>query len=126
VTEELPWLTLTEAAERTGLNRETIRSRARRGLIPYRRGNNGGMLVRVATGDDRDVTDPDRSLTEALTDLQDEITDLRERLARSEADAAAARVIAASQVEAKDQLIAELKAMLDEARRPWWQRLISR
>jgi hypothetical protein len=80
------------------------------------------MLVRVATGHDRDVADPDRGLTEAMTDLQDEITDLRERLARSEADAAAARAIAASQVEAKDQLITELKAMLDEARRPWWRR----
>jgi hypothetical protein len=126
VTEELPWLTLTEAAERTGLNRETIRSRARRGLIPYRRGNNGGMLVQVATGSDRDVTAPDRGLTEALTDLQDEIADLRERLARSEADAAAARAIAASQVEAKDQIIAELKMMLTDARRPWWQRLLGR
>jgi hypothetical protein len=84
------------------------------------------MLVQVATGSDRDVTDPDRGLTEALTDLQDEIADLRERLARSEADAAAARAIAASQVEAKDQVIAELKVMLAEIRKPWWQRLIRR
>jgi hypothetical protein len=34
MTDEPPWLTLTAAAELTGLNRETIRSRARRNLIP--------------------------------------------------------------------------------------------
>jgi hypothetical protein len=47
MTDELPWLTLTDAAELTGLNRETIRSRARRNLIPSRRGNAGQLLVQI-------------------------------------------------------------------------------
>jgi hypothetical protein len=122
VTDDLPWLSLSEAAERTGLNRETIRSRARRGLIPWKRGNNGGMLVQVVTGPDRDVTEPDRGLTEAMTELQDEITDLRERLTRAETERDAARDKAAAQVQAKDEVIVELKAMLAAARRPWWRR----
>ena len=35
------------------------------------------------------------------------------------------RETAFAEVAAKDQVIAELKAMLAEARRPWWRRFIS-
>ncbi len=53
-----------------------------------------------------------------------EVVELRERLAKVEANAQAARDLATGQVAAKDEVIAELKAMLAEARRPWWRRLI--
>ena len=51
-----------------------------------------------------------------------EVVELRELLAKAEANAQAARDLATGQVAAKDELIAELKAMLAEARRPWWRR----
>ena len=39
--EEQPWLSLTEAAAVSGLAREAIRARVRRGLITARKGNRG-------------------------------------------------------------------------------------
>src|SRR4051794_2702024 len=57
-TDEPPWLTLNEAAERSGTNRETLRSRARRGLLNSRRGNTGQLLVQLPG-----VTEPDRPVT---------------------------------------------------------------
>jgi hypothetical protein len=45
--------------------------------------------------------------------LREELTETRVAQARAEAAA-----------EAKDALIAELKAMLAEARRPWWRRWV--
>jgi predicted site-specific integrase-resolvase len=50
VTGPTTWLTLTEAAERLGVRRELLRSRARRGLIPSQRNNRGEMLVQIQTG----------------------------------------------------------------------------
>src|SRR5690349_21612626 len=94
VTSRLPWLTLSEAAELTGVNRETIRSRARRRLIPSQVGNRGQLLVQVITdpedgrdrGNGRDADREDyRELTglrEAVTDLTAEVAELRIALAR--------------------------------------------
>ena len=129
MTDELPWLTLSEAADLTGLNRETVRSRARRGLIPYRRSNRGEMVVQIAgaaTGADREatgaVTDPDRGLAEVVTELQEEITDLRDRVTKAEADRDRAVEVAAARVEASERIIAELRAEVEYWRRPWWRR----
>src|SRR3954466_15701584 len=146
-TGELPWLTLSEAAEKTGVNRETLRSRARRRLLPSQVGNRGQMLVQVITdpenGRDRGNDREDyRELTglrevpelrEAVTDLAAEVAELRVALARAEADRDAAKAIAAAELAAKEALmedlkghhreaIAELKAMIAELRRPWWRR----
>src|SRR4051794_38487353 len=97
-TGELPWWTLSEAAELTGANRETLRSRARRGLIPSQVGNRGQTLVQVVTdpedgrnrGNDRDADRGDyRELTglrEAVTDLTAEVAELRVALARAEVE----------------------------------------
>ena len=41
--DEDPWLTLSEAAQRSGLAREAIRTRARRGQITSRKGNRGEL-----------------------------------------------------------------------------------
>jgi hypothetical protein len=132
-TAERPWLSLSEAAELTRLDREALRSRARRGLIPSRKGNRGQLLIQVpadladghSRDDDRDGRDADRELAgmrAAMTDLSAEVGELRVALARAEADRDAAKAIASAELAAKDQVIAELRAMLAELRRPWWRR----
>jgi hypothetical protein len=113
---------LTEAAERSGLNRETIRSRTRRGLIPPRRNNAGQLVVQLMTGPDRDlnapVTAPNLGMTEVVTELQEEITELRDRVTRAEVERDPERDVAAARVEAAERVIAELREMLVEARKP--------
>jgi hypothetical protein len=132
-TAERPWLGLTEAAELTGLDREALRSRARRGLLPSRKGNRGQLLIQVPAdladghdhADDRDDRGADRDLAgmrAAMTDLSAEVGELRVALARAEADRDAAKAIATAELAAKDQVIAELRTMLAELRRPWWRR----
>jgi hypothetical protein len=130
MTDELPWLTLTDAAELTGLNRETIRSRARRSLIPSRRGNAGQLLVQVTgavTARDQGMTDQDtasdRGLTEVVTELQEELTDLRDRFTRAEAERDAAREVAEAKVMAMERQLADLREQLAWHRRSWWRRL---
>lgn len=132
MTEE-PWLTLTEAAERTGQNREALRSRARRGLIPSRKGNSGELLVQVTPGQTANLDHAiAMKLTGAETDLLAEVADLRTVIARLEAERdaartgaaveiAAVRAQAAGELAARNMVIEELRAMLAEARRPWWR-----
>jgi hypothetical protein len=128
---EASWLTLTEAAQRSGFPRETVRSRARRGLIPSRKGNRGELLVQlttVMTASDHGtnaapttvMTTPDHGQATVIADLTAEVTELRERLATVSAE-----------LTAKAEIIDELRRQLEherqqliELRRPWWQRLI--
>ena len=130
--DELPWLPITEAADRSGMNRETLRSRARRGLVPTKRSNAGQILVQVPTGT---ATASDQGTNEALTELQEEIADLRTRLTRAETELAlvkdvaaaeveAARRIAAAEVAAKVELVEDLRRQVEWHRRPWWRRWI--
>jgi hypothetical protein len=67
--------------------------------------------------------------------LQREVNELRVALTKAQAEREAARAVAIADVEAakhvakseiaaKDALIEELRAMLAEARKPWWRRLI--
>jgi hypothetical protein len=99
--EEDPWFGLTEAAQRSGLAREAIRARARRGQITSRKGNRGELLVQLPAGllagADQAVTGPQADL---LADLLAEVADLRERLARAEADAVMAKAVAEARSEA--------------------------
>jgi hypothetical protein len=41
------------------------------------------------------------------------------------ADVAAAKLVAEAEIAAKDVLVAELRALLAETRRPWWRRLLA-
>jgi hypothetical protein len=142
--EEQPWLSLTEAARLTGLDREAIRSRARRGLVPNRKNNRGELLVQVPadlvtdpdrglagslTGDGRAMTEELAALRAAMADLLAEMTDLKTALARAEAAADTAKAVAIAdvataraEVEAQERYIQRLEAMLVEARKPWWRR----
>jgi hypothetical protein len=131
-----PWLTLSEAAERTGRHIDALRSLVRRKRLPAKKGNAGQCLVQLPAdllAQPDKVRDIGTGLggDEVMAGLMAEVTELREALARAEAEArtardtAGARVAAVrAEVDAKDALIAELKAMLAEARRPWWRRLI--
>jgi hypothetical protein len=46
---EAPWLTLAEAAERTGRHIDALRTMVRRGKLERRKGNSGQWLVRLPT-----------------------------------------------------------------------------
>jgi hypothetical protein len=128
--EESPWLSLTEAAQRSGLSREAVRARARRGLVPSRKGNRGDMLVQLPAdllsgnvqGGDQGVSVAPSTLE---SDLLAEVAELREKLARAESrlesDLAAAESTRAAQVAAKDEVIADLREQLAWHRRPWWR-----
>lgn len=87
------WLTLTEAAARTGHTREAIRQRIRRGSLPATKGNDGQLRVQARdladlpppdmTADDpghsRDAT-PDATVAvplATLVDLRTTMDDLR-------------------------------------------------
>jgi hypothetical protein len=150
-----PWLTLSEAAARSGRHIGALRSLVRRGRLPARKGNGGQWLVQLP---DEPMAEPDAASGSAtgsaigladgyaMAELTAEVAELREQLARAEVEREAARAVATAEiaaaktsaaaevkaaretalaeVAAKDQVIAELRAMLAEARRPWWRRWI--
>jgi hypothetical protein len=147
-----PWLPLSEAASRSGLHKEALRARAKRGHLPSRRGNLGQVLVQLppelltsAHGAAQDSAQGQvEQLAEVVRDLEQELSEARERLAKAEAkveavtalaqvEVDAARRIAAAEVGALRQqhvaevaalreLAAELRALLAESRRRWWRR----
>lgn len=117
--DDLPWLSLTEAAAVSGLARETVRARARRGLIPSRKGNDGRVVVQVQPGA---APTPEQGMHADIDELLAEVSELREALARAMSERDAAKAVASAMADAKDELITELKLMLAEARRPWWRR----
>ena len=130
--EEPSWLTLSEAAARTGLNRDALRARARRGLIPHRKGNNGEVLVQVPAvmmagiGQDEAgaVARDGQDMANLVADLQAEVLELRVALARAEAGRDAATATAEAEKLATREVVELLKAQLAEARKPALVRLL--
>jgi hypothetical protein len=152
--DDLPWLSLSEAASRSGLHREALRARAKRGHLPSRRGNLGQVLVQLppelltsAQGVTQDSAQGRvEHLAEVVHDLEQELSEARERLAKAEAkveavtalaqvEVEAARRIAAAEVAAlrqqyvtevaaKDVLIGALRTLLADARKGWLDRLL--
>jgi hypothetical protein len=124
--DEQPWLSLTEAARQTGLDREAIRSRVRRGLVPSRKNNRGELLVQLpaelVTELDRAPAEDVTGLRAAVADLSAEVTELRVELADAKATARVAEAAVATEVAARERYIAQLEALLAEARKPWWRR----
>jgi hypothetical protein len=137
---ESPWLSLTEAAQRSGISREAIRARARRGLIPSRKGNGRETLVQLPPGSVHVVSgnnqDMSGSPTDLVADLLAEVAELREQLAVTRAERDIATGVAKAEVavvieraaalrELADRLtteLAEARAQIAEANRPWWRR----
>ena len=144
------WLTLTEAAARTGYTREALRQRVRRETLPATKGNDG--VVRVHLRDLADLPPPGESTADhgqaddvttavALDALVATVADLRADLARTRIalDMASAdrladhgravRADAVAAAEAKRADVAEAKltaaeAALAEARTPWTLRIV--
>ena len=61
-----------------------------------------------------------------LADLQRGLAAAHVALAKAEGERDAAQAVALAKEQAAERLIAELRAQLTEARRPWWARLVSR
>src|SRR3954454_7380295 len=95
---EGPWLTLSEAAARSGRHIDALRAMTRRGKLERRRGNRGEWLVRLPESmpqDDSGNAHADASgLTEVVAELREEVTELRVALARAETQAQAAKAVA--------------------------------
>lgn len=91
------WLTLTEAAARSGYSREALRQRVRRGSLASQRRNTDGQIV-VRAADLADIPPPDASTTDdpgrpgdaaevaALAVLRETVDDLRLTVADLTAD----------------------------------------
>jgi hypothetical protein len=129
-----PWMSLSEAAERTGRHIDALRSLVRRKRLPAKKGNAGQWLVQLPT---EPLTQPDKvgdlgislGSDEVVAGLMAEVTELREALARAVAEAqtardtAGARVAAVrAEVSAKDEVIAALREQLAWHRLSWWKR----
>ena len=143
---EPPMIPLAEAAVLAGRHPEALRSMIRRGQLTARRDNRRGWLVAVpqpaetATEPAENTSRPaaDRlalDVEDALAELREEVAGLREALGRSEAGREAAVALARKEGEleaakaqaeaaALRELVAELKAALAEARRPWWRQWV--
>jgi uncharacterized coiled-coil protein SlyX len=139
-----PLVTLKERADLPGENFETLRAQAQEGKLPgARKDNRGRWLVPLPQGAPREP--PGSGLGELVAELRErlaraeaEMERLRGRVEAVQAEAEAARLTAAkaegerdtarevraAEVAAKDALIAELKAILAEARRSWWRKLM--
>jgi hypothetical protein len=117
-----PWLTVAEAARRLRVSPRAVRGRIRRGTLRWKAAGNAGKLVLLpppdGSGDGSRDASPDGP--EDAAEAWFELEMLREELE----EARVARARAEERAAAKEELIAELKAMLAEARRPWWRRWV--
>ena len=121
-----PWLTISEAAERTGKKIDAMRALARRGRLPRKKGNRGEWLVQLPETRTRDALDTDsaigldlaldNALDAELAVLREQVTELRLALARSEGELATARAVAEERLAAADRLLAEREATILDLR----------
>lgn len=144
------WLTLTEAAARTGYTREALRQRVRRETLPATKSNDG--VVRVHMRDLADLPPPDESTADhgqpddvamgvALDALIATVADLRADLGRTRttldtttadyladrgrtAHAEALAVAEARRADTAEARLSVAEAALAEARTPWAVRII--
>src|SRR5690349_16845686 len=90
---EAPWLTLSEAATRSGRHIDALRAMARRGKLERQRGNRGEWLVRLPEAlpqaDSVAALGDDSGMAEMAAELREEVTELRVALAKAETQAEA-------------------------------------
>ena len=133
--EAAPVVSVAEAARRLGRTVDGVRGLVRRGKLNAKRGNDGKLLIVLPTGGDE--ADDEAGALALLRDQLEEIRDQLENwrlaaeearlaLAKAEGGRDAAQAVALAKEQAAERLIAELRAQLTEARRPWWARLVSR
>ncbi len=122
------WLTVAAAARRLGVSPRAIRGRIRRGTISTKANGNAGKLVLVRPGDvsadgpEDDPGDERELLREELAEARVTIARLEERVEAARAVAVADVATARAELEARERYMAQLEAMLAEARKPWWSR----
>ena len=150
--QEPPRLSLVEAAARLGKSVDAVRAMIRRGKLATVRGNDGRLLVSVPPslaqaadqlslgggeagdqsglgarlGDEEQVArllvERDEALAEA-DHWREQAHRAGLAQVRAEADRDKALEVAEAKVAAAERVVEELKALLAEARRPWWRRL---
>jgi hypothetical protein len=135
--EQGSWLTLSEAAGRSGLHREALRARAKRKQLPSQRNNLGQLLVMLppdlltpAQGTAQGAAQAQaEQLADLVRDLEQELAEVRATaqadLAKAVAERDAAREVAEAKVSAAERLVTDLREQLAWHRRPWWRRLRS-
>jgi hypothetical protein len=101
-------VSVAEAARRLGKSPDAIRSALRRKTLEGYRDNQGDWRIPMEV-----LPTVDAASSPAVDALRQELDRLHEELRR-------ARVLS----DDRQATIAELKAMLAEARRPWWRRWI--
>jgi hypothetical protein len=132
-----PRLPLTEAAARLGKSVDAVRAMIRRGRLSTIRGNDGRLLVtippeliRVSDQASASPTDQARLVgDQVMTRLQaerDEALAEAEHWRMAAHNEALARVRAEATAEAKETIVAELRALLADARRSWFSRIFGK
>jgi hypothetical protein len=131
------WVTILEAARRLRLSPATVRRRIKLGLLEgeLHHGRRGPEYrVRVPSEptvdsvmEASDATQPTPDLTQTVAELlrlverqQAELRDVHFELTASTASSTEWR----TRAELLDRRVAELKAELERARRPWWRTLL--
>ena len=66
----------------------------------------------------------EETLAGRLAGVERELAAAQIALARAEAERDAARAVAAAELSSQRELVAELRKLLDDARRPWWRRWV--
>ena len=126
------WLHVEEAAARLGIRPAALRTRIARGQHPHRKDNRGRLLVPVSAALALPSSDEDghrqneevERLRQRVEDLTASLHDVQLTLAKAEAATEIVKVKAEAEVTAQRELVAELRAMLAEARRPFWRRWV--
>jgi hypothetical protein len=128
------WLTVAEAAPRLGLTVDGLRSRIKRGLAKTRKGNDGRLLVNMATNGADPGYDPAHEPAMASSDDREaqrgflpDLLEARDRAARAEAALTEVRAALEREIAARQRQEARadcLAAELAEARRPVLLRLL--
>lgn len=149
------WLTYTEAAKRLGTTPDAIRQRVKRGQMQGSRGNDNRPRVWTAArlpgqenerGSDKSPDSPNRTesgLFGQVKALEGSVETLERELARAKEQADRAmkraedlgdRLVDAELKRADDKTaravaeaeVSRLRAELEQARRPWWRRVVGR
>ena len=126
------WLHVEEAAARLGIRPAALRTRIARGQHPHRKDNRGRLLVPVSAAlaspspdeDGQRQDDEVERLRQRVEDLTTSLHEAQLALAKAEAASEIAKVKAEAEVAAQRELVAELRALLADARRPWWRRMM--
>ena len=145
-----PLMTLAEAAAELGRPKEALRAMIRRGKLKAVRGNSGQYLVelpsdrgqlpghpmrgraaireeaaaKATAAHDQAAAARAAELEEVVEEWRAAAEEVRLAAAVAAAERDAAKAAATAESAGLREMIAELRAQLADARRPWWRRLV--